>query len=112
MKIGLRRRRIQIIPIGSTQLFLNMKVQRYRCNKSGYNEYEKVRFVSGNRCDSHKLAKYVVMLLCCMTIQDVAKLLHLSRHVVKEIPLKHLERRYRRSSLKGVESIGINEFAV
>jgi len=47
-----------------------------------------------------------------MTIQDVAKLLHLSWDVVKEIHLKHPERRYRRSSLKGVESIGINEFAV
>ena len=89
-----------------------MKVQRYRCNKCGHNGYEKVRFVSGNRCYTHKLAKYVVMLLRCMTIQDVAKLLHLSWDVVKEIHLKHPERRYRRSSLKGVESIGINEFAV
>ena len=42
-----------------------------------------------------------------MTIQDVAKLLHLSWDVVKEIHLKHLERRYRRPSL-----IGIDEFSV
>ena len=47
-----------------------------------------------------------------MTIQDVAKLLHLSWDVVKEIHLKHLERRYRRPSLRGVESIGIDEFSV
>ena len=32
--------------------------------------------------------------------------------VVKEMHLKHLERRYRRPSLRGVESIGIDEFAV
>ena len=47
-----------------------------------------------------------------MTIQDVAKLLHLSWDVVKEMHLKHFERRYRRPSLRGIESIGIDEFAV
>ena len=51
--------------------------------------------------------KGISMLLRCMTIQDVAKLLHLSWDVVKEIHLKHLERRYRRPSL-----IGIDEFSV
>ena len=112
MKKGSRRRRIQTVPIGSTQLFLNMKVQRYRCNKCGHNGYEKVRFVFGNRCYTHKLAKHVVILLRCMTIQDVAKMLHLSWDVVKETHLKHLERRYRRPSLNGVESIGIDESAV
>ena len=89
-----------------------MKVQRYRCNKCGHNGYEKVRFVFGNRCYTHKLAKHVVILLRCMTIQDVAKMLHLSWDVVKETHLKHLERRYRRPSLNGVESIGIDESAV
>ena len=39
VKNGSRRRRIQTVPIGSTQLFLNMKVQRYRCNKCGHNGY-------------------------------------------------------------------------
>jgi len=43
--------------------------------------------------------KGISMLLRCMTIQDVAKLLHLSWDVVKEIHLKHLERRYRRPSM-------------
>lgn len=56
--------------------------------------------------------KGISTLLRCMTIQDVAKLLHLSWDVVKEMHLKHLERRYRRPSLRGVESIGIDEFAV
>ena len=55
--------------------------------------------------------KGISMLLRSMTIQDVAKLLHLSWDVVKEMHLKHLERRYRRPSLRGVESIGIDEFA-
>ena len=39
VKNGSRRRRIQTVPIGNTQLFLNMKVQRYRCNKCGHNGY-------------------------------------------------------------------------
>ena len=56
--------------------------------------------------------KGISMLLRCMTIQDVAKLLHLSWDVVKKMHLKHLERRYRRPSQRGVESIGIDEFAV
>ena len=36
----------------------------------------------------------------------------LSWDVVKKMHLKHLERRYRRPSQRGVESIGIDEFAV
>ena len=40
------------------------------------------------------------------------KLPHLSWDVVIEIHLKHLERRYRRPSLKGIESIGVDELAV
>lgn len=112
VKNGTRRRKIQTVPLGNTQIYLNMKVQRYKCNHCGHDGYEKVRFASGNRCYTRRLAKYVVHLLRYMTIQAVAHQLHLSWDVIKEIHIRHLEPRYKRPSLKGVEYIGIDEFAV
>lgn len=112
VKNGVRHRKIQTLPIGATMVYLNMKVQRYKCKECAYHGYEKIRFVPGKCSYTRRFARYVVGLLKSMTIQDVALRLHLSWDVVKEIHMKYLESHYRRPSLKGVECIGIDEFAV
>lgn len=112
VKNGYRHRNIHALPIGLTRTMLRMKVQRYKCKCCGSDEYEKVSFVTGNRSYSHRFAKYVVDLLKVMTIQEVSKRLSISWDVVKEIHSTHLKRHYGRPSIKGVELIGIDEFAV
>lgn len=47
-----------------------------------------------------------------MTLKDTANLLDISWDTVKEIHTRHLENHYALPSLEGVESIGIDEFAV
>lgn len=112
VKNGYRHRKIHALPIGLTRTILNMKVQRYKCKNCRHDEYEKVKFVTGNSSYSHRFAMYVVDLLKVMTIQQVSKRLKISWDVVKEIHSTYLKRRYSKPSLEGVECIGIDEFAV
>ena len=47
-----------------------------------------------------------------MTLKDTARLLGVSWDTIKEIHTHHLEYHYAPPSLEGVDSIGIDEFAV
>ena len=91
-----------------------MKVQRYKCKREDcdYDQQEKIPFATGSRSYTNRFAKYVVDLLKAMTLQDVAFFLGVSWDMVKEIHSTYLQRHYCPPSLEGVESIGIDEFAV
>ena len=91
-----------------------MKVQRYKCkNKEcDYDRQESILFATGGCSYTHRFAKYVVDLLRGMTLKDAANLLDVSWDTVKEIHTRHLEYHYAPPSLEGVDSIGIDEFAV
>lgn len=91
-----------------------MKVQRYQCKNKDcdYDRQEKIPFATGSCGYTHRFAKYVVDLLRGMTLKDAANLLGVSWDTIKEIHTHHLENHYAPPSLEGVESIGIDEFAV
>lgn len=112
VKNGYRMRRIIALPIGMKRTILNMKVQRYKCKECDYDQQEKIRFTTGNRGYTHRFAKFVVDLLRGATLQQVATWLHISWDTVKEIHSTYLKQHYSPPSLDGVDSIGIDEFAV
>lgn len=112
VKNGCRHRNIITLPIGMKRTILHMKVQRYKCKECEYDQQERIRFTTGNRSYSHRFAKFVVDLLRGATLQQVAAWLHVSWDTVKEIHCTYLKRHYAPPSLDGVESIGIDEFAV
>ena len=91
-----------------------MKIQRYKCKNEGcdYDRQEKVPFAMGGCCYTRRFARYVVDLLKGMTLKDAANLLGVSWDTVKDIHSRHLESHYAPPSLDGVDSIGIDEFAV
>jgi len=91
-----------------------MKVQRYQCKNKGcdYDQQENIPFATGSRSYTHRFAKYVIDLLKVMTIKDVANMLGVSWDTIKEIHYAYLKSHYSPPSLKGVENIGIDEFAV
>ena len=95
-------------------MIFRMKVQRYKCkcDDCDYDQQENIPFATGSRTYTHRFAKYVVGLLRAMTLKDVANLLDISWDTVKEIHSRYLTRHYCPPSLKGVECIGIDEFAV
>ena len=114
VKNGYRIRDFIGLPIGGKKVILRMKVQRYKCkcDDCDYDQQENIPFATGSRTYTHRFAKYVVGLLRAMTLKDVANLLDVSWDTVKEIHSWYLTRHYCPPSLKGVECIGIDEFAV
>lgn len=114
VKNSYRMRDFAGLPIGGKKVIVRMKVQRYKCKNDGcdYDQQENIPFATGSRSYTHRFAKYVVELLRGMTLQDVANHLNVSWDTVNEIHSIYLERHYSPPSLKGVENIGIDEFAV
>ena len=114
VKNGFRIRDFIGLPIGGKKVIIRMKVQRYQCKNKDcdYDRQEKIPFATGSCGYTHRFAKYVVDLLRGMTLKDTANLLGVSWDTIKEIHTHHLENHYAPPSLEGVESIGIDEFAV
>ena len=114
VKNGYRIRDFIGLPIGKRKVIVRMKIQRYKCKEEGcdYDQQESIPFVTGSRSYTHRFASYVIDLLRGMTLKDTANLLSISWDTVKEIHSTYLRRHYGRSSLEGVECIGIDEFAV
>lgn len=114
VKNGYRMRDFIGLPIGGKKTIIRMKVQRYKCNNGScsYDQQEKIPFAKGSRSYTHRFAKYVVDLLKAMTLKDVANLLNITWDTVKDIHQDFLTRHYSSPSLKDVDSIGIDEFAV
>lgn len=114
VKNGFRIRDFIGLPIGGKKVIIRMKVQRYKCKNKAcdYDRQEKIPFATGSCGYTHRFAKYVVDLLRGMTLKDTANLLGVSWDTIKEIHTHHLENHYAPPSLEGVESIGIDEFAV
>lgn len=113
-KNGFRVRDFIGLPIGGKKVIIRMKVQRYKCKNQDcdYDRQESIPFATGSCGYTHRFAKYVVDLLRSMTLKDAANLLGVSWDTVKDIHTRHLEYHYAPPSLEGVDSIGIDEFAV
>ena len=109
---GYHIRRIRSIPIGSKQVFLNLKIQRIACKDCNCIRQEDIHFLTGKRAYTNRFSRLVVELSQISTIQDVARFLHLSWDTVKEIQKRYLQRHFSNPDLTGLEYIGIDEFAV
>lgn len=105
-------RTIRCIPIGHKQVRLQVKVQRVGCKDCGAVRQEHLHFVTGKRTYTNRFCRLVAELSRIGTIKDVAAFLHVSWDTVKDIQKSYLARHYGSPELKGLECIGIDEFAV
>jgi len=112
VKNGYRYRDFIGLPLGFKKTIIHLKIQRYKCKDCGYDQQENIPFATGSRSYTHRFAKFVVGLLHFMTIKDVSNLLKVGWDMVKDIHVNYLKRHYSSPSLKGVENIGIDEFAI
>ena len=114
VKNGFRTRDFISLPIGGKKVILRMKVRRYKCKcvDCDYDCQERISFAPGSHSYTRRFARYVVDLLKGMTLKDTAHLLGVSWDTIKEIHTQHLVCHYAPPSLEGVDSIGIDEFAV
>ena len=112
VKNGFLTRDFISLPIGGKKVILRMKVHRYKCKCADCDCQERIAFAPGCHSYTRRFARYVVNLLKGMTLKDTAHLLGVSWDTIKEIHTHHLECQYAPPSLEGVDSIGIDEFAV
>ena len=114
VKNGYRIRDFWGLPIGAKKVIIRMKVQRYKCKNKDcdYDQQEKIRFARGSCSYTRRFANYVISLLKDMTLKTTAELLGVSWDTIKDIHVRYLKNKYSPPSLKGVDCIGIDEFAV
>ena len=114
VKNGYRIRDFWGLPIGAKKVIIRMKVQRYKCKNKDcdYDQQEKIRFARGSCSYTRRFANYVISLLKDMTLKATADLLGISWDTIKDIHVRYLKNKYSPPPLKGVDCIGIDEFAV
>ncbi len=109
---GTVRRQLRTTPIGLRFTLLEVSVQRYRCKACGFVFTEKIDFAPKGKGYTWGLAGYVLELLKSMTIRDVADLVGLHWHTVKEILKGRLLYDYGAIDLTGVKRLLIDEICV
>jgi transposase len=105
-------RRFRSLPIGGRLVMIELPVQRVECRACGVVQQVQVRFADARRSYTVAFERYVLDLCHWMTIQDVACHLGISWDTVKDIHKRHLWRRFRNPSLKGLTYIAIDEICV
>ena len=105
-------REYKALPFGDRPVVIRLAVRRVECQLCGAVRQVKVDFARPRRSYIKRLEKYVLSLLRCATIKDVAAIVGLSWDVVKNIQKRWLRRRFRLPRLKGVRRIAIDEIAV
>ena len=86
-----------------------LQMQKQGCD---YDQQEKIRFARGSCSYTRRFANYVISLLKDMTLKATADLLGISWDTIKDIHVRYLKNKYSPPPLKGVDCIGIDEFAV
>ena len=109
---GCSPRRFRMLPIGSKVIFLNLDVQRVACRRCDTIRQVDLGFADSRFSYTRAFERYVLELSKHMTILDVARHLHVSWDVVKDIQKRRLKKKFSRPSLKDLRYMAIDEIAV
>jgi transposase len=109
---GCSARRFRMVPIGSKVIFLDLDIQRVACKRCDTVRQVELGFADSRLSYTRAFERYVLELSKHMTILDVARHLHVSWDVVKDIQKRYLKRRFSRPLLKDVRYLAIDEIAV
>lgn len=92
-------------------VILILHYRKVRCPDCGIRvEYHD--FVAPYARYTHRLAQYVFQLCQYMTVTDVAALLHLSWHQVKEIDKSELKKRHSNPDLSNLKILSVDEISI
>ena len=112
IKKGRHERVIRTLPIGSRQVFIATHLNRLLCRECGSLKLEPILFAFPKKHWTKHLGRYVVELLKCMTVFDVARHLDMTWDTVKEIHVWALKKKFKRRKLGGLKYLGVDEIAV
>lgn len=105
-------RRFRSIPIGSQPVRIDLDVARVACAQCGANRQSDVRFADPGRNYTRCFERYALELSPHMTIQDVARHLHVGWDVIKEIQRRSLSQRFRKVKVGHLRQIAIDEISI
>ena len=109
---GPKTRWLRMPPIGRKQAILELIMHRLQCKNCEHLWWPRLPFMLGTARYTRSFALTVLDLLRSWTISAVAKYLHVSWDVVKDIHKSRLATKYRRIDLKKVKYVGIDEFSI
>jgi len=109
---GCSPRRFRMVPIGSKVILLDLDIQRVACRRCDAIRQVELGFADSRFSYTRAFERYVLELSKHMTILDVARHLHVSWDVIKDIQKRYLKRRFSRPSLKDLRYMAIDEIAV
>lgn len=111
-KKGTVRRTWTTLPVGLRPTLVEWFVQRVLCLACGLVRQVKIPFADPDRRYTKAFERFVLELSRHMTMLDLAHLLQLSWHTVKDIQKRHFRKHFSRPRLKGLKRIAIDEISV
>jgi transposase len=109
---GHEPREFRTLALGSRATLLQLNVQRVACRTCGCLRQVKVHFAPPRCRYTHSFARYALELLALGTIKDVARHLHVSWDLIKDLQKHHLQRHYAKPKLRHLKQLAIDEIAV
>ncbi len=97
---------------GDTRVYLEVEVRRVWCRSCGAVKQEKLPWVADNPFYTKRFAFFVGRRCRAMTLQDVARELHLDWRTVKELDKHYMREQLRRVGTPGPKIIGVDEIAI
>ena len=91
---------------------IDLDVARVACAQCGANRQSDVRFADPGRNYTRCFERYALELSPHMTIQDVARHLHVGWDVIKEIQRRSLSQRFRKVKVGHLRQIAIDEISI
>lgn len=109
---GAVSRTFRSLPVGGREVLFQLPVQRVECNDCGVVRQVEIGFADPRVSYTKRFERYVLELLRFATIQDVARHLHISWDVIKEIQKADLGKRFSKPNLKSLRKLAVDEIAV
>lgn len=102
----------QLLPIGRRPIRALLPVARVFCSRCKITRQVKVGFADEHRRYARSFERYVLDLSRNMTIDAVARHLHIGWDTVKDIQRRHLQKHYAKPKLKRLKEIAIDEISI
>jgi len=105
-------RRVRDLSCGDVRVYLDVEIRRVFCMECRKVKQERLDWLAGNPFYTKRFAFYVGRKCRAMTIQDVAKDVHLNWHTVKELEKQYMSEQLRKSGTAAPTVIGIDEVSI
>lgn len=109
---GRKQRVFHLPPMGRKQCFLNLQVHRIFCKACEELHWASLPFMRGKSSLSRSFVRMALDLLSFGTIKSVAEFMKVGWDCIKDLHKDNLRRKYRHISLKDIEYISVDEFAI